>query len=131
MIINPPCIITARLLPGVQIGKAFVSIEYANLSDRDGRVVYMYHIDLDDYSYSNHDLKSGCGGGNLQQGLESLLSYLGAFAEAIHYMDCTGRCSENIELFPAELKEWANENSDEFSMLGTELEETPNVIVEG
>jgi hypothetical protein len=131
MIINPPCIVTARLLPGVQIGKAFLSIEYSGLNSKRGRVGYLYHIDLEDYAYTNHDLHSGCGGGNLQQGLESLLSFLDAFAEACWYTTHQGHKSENTDLFPDELKEWAMCNSNEFGMLRLELEENPNVIVEG
>lgn len=46
----------------------------------------------------------------------SMLSYLGAFAESSEY-------SENSDLFFEELRTWANQNSDEFSMLSMELED--------
>lgn len=125
-----PVIITPRLLPGVQIGKAFISIEYAGRSP-DNRTIYRYYIDLPNRkSYIDNDLKSGCGGGSLHEGLSSLLSFLGACAESVAYQDRTGRASENANLFPDYIGQWAAMNSDELSMLSCELDESPDCIQE-
>lgn len=122
MLIKHPCCICSDLRPGVRISGMEISIDYYGAS-RDGRTVYEWHIYGDCHDLTGHDLKSGVGGGSLQEGLESLLTFLGAFAES--YPD-----GENADLFPAELAEWAQQNSDEISMASLELEETPNVIEE-
>lgn len=121
MKISSPCIITPRLLPGLHIGGAFVSIEYGE-PNNDGRTTYVYYIDLPDFEYESNDLASGCQGGDLQDGLESLLAFLGAAAEAKNYEDRTGRKSENADLFPAEIVEWAAQNSDEIAAAQYELD---------
>lgn len=121
-----PVIITPRLLPGVRVGGGFVSIEYAGESE--GRQVYRYHIDLGKgKGYTAADIKSGVGGGDLRSGLESLLSFLGACAESYRY---AGENGENSDLFPKRIAEWAMQNSDEITMAGIEIEETPDCIVE-
>lgn len=130
MTLNQPFEITSRLLPGVKIGNdSFISIEFAGETP-DGRARYRYYIDTPSFDYSKQDLKSGVGGGSLQSGMESLLSFLGAFAEARAYEDRTGRESENSDLFPDELASWAVEHSDEFSMLQCELSESPDLITD-
>lgn len=131
MLLSTPFVITPRLLPGCQIGAACVSIEYSPLPGDESRVRYRWHIDLSDGAeFSGDDLQSGCCGGSLQQGFDSLLSFLGAFAESVGYTARTGRESENADLFPIGLADWATENSDEFAMLQSELEESPDCIVE-
>jgi hypothetical protein len=59
------------------------------------------------------------GGGCIQEALSSLLSFLVASAEAVRY----GSDSDNSDLFPKKVAEWAYMNSDELSMLSVELEE--------
>ena len=113
MIATSPIEITSRLLFGVRIGHTEISITYATLQGKEGRERYRYYIDGGDVSYTSDDLQSGCQGGNLQEGLESLLSFLGACAEG----------GENADLFPPDVAEWAKSNSDEISMLAVELEE--------
>lgn len=129
MILHDPVIITPHLLPGVQVGDAFISIEYYH-NEPDGRVRYRYHIDSPAGDYTASDLRSGCQGGSLQSGLASLLCFLSAFAEAVSYSQRTGRESENLDLFPESLREWAYANSDEFSMLLGELEQERELIEE-
>ena len=126
--VRAPCIITARLLPGLRIGNGSVSIEYGGITT-DNRRQYMYHIDIPGYSYSGGDLSSGVGGGSLQSGLSSLLSFLGAFAESIAY--CHGNDEgKHADLFPPKLREWAIQNSDEISMLEAEIGESETPIIE-
>ena len=146
MLLKSPVMITARLLPGVQIGDAWVSIEYSDRAGRDGRVRYRWYVDLKDgREFSGDDLQSGCGGGSLQAGLESLLCFLGAFAESWQHfirnggempVETSGQVKalmyqvEGMNSFPAGLVQWAMQNSDEIGMLQIELEETPDLIEE-
>lgn len=122
--IREPFMITSRLLTGVRIGEATVSLGYAKRAGDEGRTRYEWFIDLDDgREFSGYDLQSGCQGGNIRQGFASLLSFLGAFAESVDYQRRNpGREGENSDLFPAELAEWAMANSDNFDMLRMELE---------
>ncbi len=120
--------ITGRLLPGLQIGKATISIEYADKT-QDDRQAYRWYIDLPEEEFTNDDLASGFGGGTLQEGLESLLSFLGAFAEGWRNSDDFHRC-ENCDLFPIGLRNWAIENADEFPVMENWLEEHPSLINE-
>jgi hypothetical protein len=130
MFLVSPVVITPRLLPGVQVGGAFVSIGYLDSRD-DGRQGYQWHIDLENgESFSGDDLASGCGGGDLHGGLSSLLSFLGAFAESVGYERRTGRRGENSDLFPRGLAEWAEANADELFLLQEELDANPVAIDE-
>ena len=122
MLLRSPVMITARLMPGVKIGDAFVSIGYAGRKDHRGANVFRWFVDLGDQEFSGDDLSGHVG---LQGGLEDLLCFLGAFAEAQGYPD-----SENRDMFPEGLAEWAQQNSDEIGMMQIELEETPNLIEE-
>ena len=127
MKILPPLRITSRLMAGVKIGEATVSIEYAHTLD--GRQVYRWLIDLaSGGEFQGEDLRSGAGGGTLQEGLENLLCFLGAFAESRKW--CNGDCEDgNCRLFPEGLSEWAVQNSDEIDMLECELEEHPGEFI--
>lgn len=132
MEIHSPLCITSRLLPGVKIGEATISIEYADrLSDYNQR--YRWYIDNGNgnrQDFQGDDLCSGVGSGALQEGLESLLSFLGAFAEAQAYKDPTGETgSANEDLFPAALGEWAVKNADEITRLECDLQENPGKFI--
>lgn len=127
MKLHSPFIITSRLLPGLQIGGATVQLEFDG-STSDDRTRYRWTIDLPDGSqHSGNDLKSGCGGGSLQEGFESLLAFLGASAESWRYRGADG---ENSDLFPQPVVEWAAQNSDEIGMAQLEIEETPELITD-
>lgn len=80
--------------------------------------------------FQGDKLCSGVGGGSLQEGLESLLCFLGTFAEALDYQEGFGQSPENSNLFPAALGEWAKENSDEFASLEAELIEHPGEYIQ-
>lgn len=128
MKIKQPLCITSRLLPGVKIGEATISIEYAHITP-DERRAYRWYINLPGKEFTGNDLASGVGGGSLQSGLESLLGFLSAFAEAHAYQDQTGQECENADLFPAGLAEWAMDNALKISMLVCELEEKPGEFI--
>ena len=133
--VKPPCVITSRLRCGVRIGLSEISIAFDGYSD-DGRSVYQYWLDLDldgkRIEYWADDINSGVGGGTLQQGLESLLSFLSACGESYGYaMRKNGKLIDddgNATLFPADVAEWCYINSDELAMIACKLEETPDAI---
>jgi hypothetical protein len=117
MILKPPFKISGRLLPALQIGRAWVSIELITCTQA------RYFIDLPDGTEVVGDDLSCRAGITLQGAFESLLSFLGAYAEAIDYGTRTGRASENKDLFPASLADWATGNSDEIGMTQLMLSE--------
>ncbi len=125
MKLHNPFIITPRLMAGLQIGKAFISMGQGERNS-EGRTQYGVYIDLPDGSeHEITDLLSGCQGGDLQSGFASLLSFLGAAAESYNY---EGEDGENVDLFPLPVTKWAAENSDDISILGLEIEETADLI---
>ena len=126
MTLKTPFIITSRLLAGVKVGTATISIEDRGYTSS-GRTRWGYYIDLADREHEGNDMTSGVGGGTLQEGMGSLLSFLGAAAESYNYNGMEG---ENSDLFPEWVTKWASENSDEISMLQCEIEETPELITD-
>jgi hypothetical protein len=120
--------IAPNLEPGVRIGKDWITITYSNQQGREGRTRYKYTILTDGQEYTGDDLQSGCGGGLLQYGMESLLAFLGAAGES--YSDRSGGESENADLFPSWVNEWAHQNSDEISMMQCQIKETADLITE-
>jgi hypothetical protein len=116
-------------MAGVRIGNSEVSITYADREGREGRTRYHYDIDTPGAHVESDDVQSGCCGGDLRSGLACVLDFLSAFAEAVQY-ERGGRKSETSDLFPACLREWADQNSDEIAILAMEVDESPDCIVE-
>lgn len=130
MRISSPFEITSRLMAGFRVGGGVVSIEY-DTRESSGRTRYRVFIDLPDGTeHEINDLRSGCGGGSIAEGLSSLCSFLSAAAESYSYRMRTGRPGENEDLFPAAIVEWAYQHADEISLFGIELDENPDLIAE-
>lgn len=126
-----PFEISARLMPAVHVGGAYLSLNISGRQTSDGRDIYEAYIDLADGSeHEVTDLQSGCQGGSVRDGMIALLSFLTAAAESRHYRESTGRVGENEDLFPPAIVEWACSCSDELSMLEYEIEENPNCVEE-
>lgn len=100
---------------------------WINGKNSEGRTVYGYEITLPcGYKYHNSDLKSGCQGGNLKEGMGNLLGFLSAAGESFNYAErkgLDGMEGENSDLFPREITEWASNNCDELTMAGLDIEE--------
>lgn len=127
--LREPFFISSRLLPSVRIGGAVVGIEYSKICP-DGRVEYRYFIDLPNGTeHVGEDLRSGVFGGNLREGMESLLAFLSACGESNNprYGDEKG---ENADLFPPEIAEWCYLNSDEIDSVRLDIEESKGCCVE-
>jgi len=132
MKLSHPFIIGSRLLPAVKIGDTTVSITFSDRPGDERRSRYRYYID-GGCAYTNDDIPSGVGGGDLRKGMESLLSFLGATAESVQYATRTGKRvseTENGELFPPWVADWAAQHSDELSLAALEIEENPNCMEE-
>ena len=130
MELREPMLIASRLLPGVRIAGAFVSIEY-DQETSEGRTQYRYFVDLPDgREFEGNDLRSGCQGGDLREGMLSLLTFLGAAVESYDYGQRAGRVGENTELFPLPVVEYMSEHNMELECCQLELEETADAIVE-
>lgn len=127
--LSEPFIITARLMVGLQIGKDYISIGYGHVN-HENRMVYEIWIDIGDEEYHVDDIRSGCGGGTLQEGAGSLLAFLSAAAESYKHWMRIGDDDENSDLFVKEVAEWAYQNDDEISMLRCMLENAPDLIEE-
>ena len=124
MKLHNPIIITPRLMAGVRVGDTFISIDYDG-REPDGRTRYWYAIDAPDFEYEDNDLQSGCQGGNLQDGLVSLLCFLGSAGEGADYEP------DEDDLFRQNIMAWCHDNYDELTSLQCEIEETDNLIEEG
>lgn len=119
MKLHGPFIIAPNLEPGLKIGDAYVTLKYSNRTHPKGRQRYEWtwmHIPTGAMA-SGDDLASGCGGGTLIQGFDSLLSFLSAFASATNPED------ENHDLFPQSMREWAEQSDDEIGVLQLELDD--------
>ena len=131
MRLNAPFQISSRLLPALKVGSAWISIQFSGETS-DGRARYEYFIDTPDFEHSARDLRSGVGGGALQEGMKSLLSFLTAAAECYRYNgnsydpDPDSNCS----LFPQNVVEWAYQNDSEISMLAYELREAGELLTD-
>lgn len=120
MLLRPPFAISSRLLPSVTVGGASISIEITG-STSAGRTKYRWYLDLPDGGeFTGNDLRSGCQGGSIEEGMSSLLCFMAACGEAYRY-SMGGRESENIDLFPEGMREWCYQNSDELTALEEEI----------
>jgi hypothetical protein len=104
------------------IGGVEITVE-AGGSDVEGRTIFTYTLKGEGIDYEASDLKSGCGKGGREDrdGMQSLLSFLGAAAESYRYHHGMKEDS-NTDLFPEPICEWAYMNDGEISMAAYERE---------
>lgn len=132
MKIVAPMIITSRLLPGIRVGDASISVEIDGYEEGP-RAQVRYYIDrpgADTYTAADvsapvyTDDRQDGGARILRVGLATLLSFLASEAEAYEYAmrTHTGAPSEGW-LCSAEIAAWASLNEDEIAMAGLELGE--------
>lgn len=112
--------ISPRLLPGVRVAGAWISIEPTRRANRDGKPCWKWYVDLPDGS--EHEGADLHGLGDAGEMLATLIGFLGACGESVAYGRRTGRKGENADLFPAPVAEWADGASDELAMLGFDME---------
>ena len=116
--VSAPMIIGPRLVPAVRIGDAMISIKPEGRT-ADNRLKVRWFIDVGGKEYSKDDLSSGVGAqwstATARTTMGNLLGFLSAFAEA-------DDGDENADLFPAELREWAQQHEDDITTIRIEIE---------
>lgn len=128
MKLQAPFSIGSRLLPSLKIGDGTLSLELVGCQGN--RMVYRWYIDIPAGEFSEADLRSGCQGCTYQEMFGTLLTFLAAAAESLQYQKRTGCESENADLFPIPVVEWASAHSDEISMLQCDIEENADLITD-
>ncbi len=126
MKLHSPFLIGSRLLPSLKVGDGTLSLEFVGV--RANRCVYRWYVDIPAGEFSKADLTGRAD--DLQGMFGAFLSFLSASAEAYHYTRQDGAESENSNLFPLAVAEWAVAHSDEIDMLRYELEESGAVLIE-
>ena len=122
--LRPPMHISARLMAAIRVGHSTTIHITPVRRDPDDRVIWRYIIE-DDHQVLDDatDLRSGTGDPtDPRKAMVTLLGFLGAAAEAYRHT-MTGQGSENADLFPPDLTEWAYEHDDELAALALELEQ--------
>lgn len=112
--ITSPMCITSRLMAGVRIGDVEISITPSSRRDHYGKTVWHWYVDGDDLEASGDDL---AGWGDHREMMGGLLSFLSACGEGLSYQERTGCESENADLFPRDVAEWARDHANELEML--------------
>ena len=118
-LLHEPFYICAHLLTAIKVDGKEIRGQVTGRND-EGRTCYRF--DIDGLGVVD-DVRSGCQGGTLQKGFESLFSFLSAAAESYAYGRHTGRKTENADLFALPIVEWAHDNANEISDLALLLEE--------
>ncbi len=128
-----PFIISARLAPALKVGDATLSLigTDVRLSSDPGALILGARIgatlvlDLaDGTEYECSDLASGCGGfGSVVDIFETFLSFLGAAAESRRFTERTGIESDNADLFPPNIMQWASDNATAIESAQCELQD--------
>lgn len=131
MKLSQPFEISARLMPAVKVGEVTISLNLSGRQSSDGRDIYEAYLDFPDgREYAVTDLRSGCQGGSVREGMTGLLSFLSAAGEAYAYRERNGSSSGNETLFDTWISEWAATQTDELSMCEFDIEANPDCCVE-
>ena len=123
--LTDPMFIGARLMPAARVGASTIHV-FPHARDDENRVVWRYIIeDSDGYVLDDATALSSGTGDDIdpRQALATLAEFLTAAAEAYRHT-LNGQPSDNSDLFPPDVSEWAYEHDDELAALALEL--TPN-----
>lgn len=123
MKLRKPFEIGSNLLPTLRIHDAHISL--ARSAPHENRDTFTYEIDITDGRFTG-EIRSGVGGGTLQQAFQALLDFLEAAGESY---DEGGKHGENYYLLVPAVVKWAAVHLDEIAFASLEIEE-PNLIVE-
>lgn len=130
MNLHKPFEIGSRLLPSLHVGDGWLSLDAVGC--KDNRMVYRWYVDIPAGEFSETDLESPYlrkgDAANDQEAFGSLLAFLIAVADGLDYETRTGRESENTDLFPRPVVEWAQQHSNELESLREDIEETKNLL---
>jgi hypothetical protein len=125
MKLHHPFEISPRLNPAVRIQDAHSCAWLSYNGD--------FILDLPDGSeHVVSDFRAGCGS-SLQSQFAAVLSFLSACAESRSYAERQGKdpmAGEHSDLFPPQVGAWAQQMSDEISLLSLEIEESESEPIE-
>ena len=118
---NGPVIITPRLLPGLHVGHAFLSVDPTDTIDHHGKPLWHWYVDLPDGTeHEGCDLATW---GDAGETLHALCDFLSAAGEAYQYH--SGMEADSCtDLFAQPVCEWALQYANQISMCALELEES-------
>ena len=119
MILKPPFIIGARLLPALKIGDSYLSFDMST---------NVFYFDTPDFSRVSCGLTRRAWQIPVQRQFEGLLSFMLAAAEAQSAVD-RGRSSDNANIFDPAVMRWCQENTNEIGCLRLEIEGVEGLIV--
>ena len=119
MILNQPCKISARLGPALRIGDGWLTLLTVK-PDNDGRERATFALDTPEFEHIDSELRSGVGGfRSLVEAFEVYLCFMEAAADAYRY----GPGSDNYDIFPEHVMQWAAERADELAMARSQLQD--------
>ena len=107
--------------PALRIGDTEVVLIDMQYGDRDS-ASFLFEVE-GGYSFVDTSLRSGVNGfTNTVSIFESMLTFLSAAGEAWNHKERTGHYSDNLELFPAYMCEWAGDNLSAIDLMSIEVE---------
>lgn len=118
MILKPPFLISARLLPALKINDSFLSWDGAN-----------FYLDTPDGEHIIDDFHPGASAGT-QECFRAILSFMTAANEAYQYQLKHGTPSDNANLFTPAVTNWIVDNHNAIDMRSSEIEDRDNLIEE-
>ena len=122
MLLKPPFIITSTLSPGLKIEDSTLHLINATEVSTDNRDIATFLLVTPEFEYEDKALMSGVGGfRSTVEIFDAFLSFLEAAAEAEEYEVRTGQKSDNSDLFPPHVSEWALLHKDEISAVHSEI----------
>ena len=113
MILKPPFAISARLLPALRVGDAWLSWDGTD-----------FYLDTPDFDYTVDDFHPGAG--DTQECFRAIFSFMEAAAESRQCRDRRGGEIDpdgNEGLFPPHIVDWIVDNLGEIQCLGCDIEE--------
>jgi len=122
-----PFFISSHLAPAVKVADA-------TLSFVDGKFILEtpeFTHQVQGFRFPEGRIAGDTDASRLQNGFAAILDFLSACAESRAYATRKGKDpmeGENSDLFPANVGEWAEYNSDEIAMLSLELQETKGLL---
>lgn len=112
MKLRSPFMIGSTLSPALKIGDSTLHLTDVQPAE-EGRERAKFLLVTPEFEYEDNELKSGVMGFWSTVGIfESFLSFMQAAIEAAEYEMRTGRDSDNADLFPKHVVEWALEHKD-------------------
>ena len=120
-LLKPPFIIGSTLSPALKIGGSTLHLTDVQLAEQ-GRDQATFLLVTPEFEYQDDQLRSGTGGFQSTVGIfESFLGFMQAACEAAEYEERTGYDSENSDLFPRHVVEWALLNKCELDYTHMEI----------